>query len=257
GYRVIDPDTGPLAVGEGEGPGRLPEPEAIALHVARALAKPSPLAGRTVVVSAGATREPLDPVRFISNHSTGRMGVAIARAAWLRGANVTLVEGATEVEPPHGVAVTHVGTTQEMATAIERLVPSSDVLIMAAAPADFRPARVALGKIKKWNAPRELQLAETPDILVSSIPYRRAGMIVVGFALETENLVQHARVKLQHKQLDLVVANRAGAEGEGFGSDTNRVTFVTASASEELPMLSKDDVADAILDRVENLLDGR
>lgn len=257
GYTVVDPDTGPLAVGEGEGPGRLPEPEALVLHVSRALAPPSTLAGRTIIVSAGATREPLDPVRFLSNYSTGRMGIAIARAAWLRGADVTLVAGATEVEPPAGVDVVRVGSAQDMATAMERLLPAADALIMAAAPADFRPARIAPGKIKKWNSPRELELTETPDILLSTIPHRRARMVVVGFALETENLVQHARVKLQHKQLDLVVANRAGTAGEGFGSDTNRVTFVTATGADELPVLPKDDVAEAILDRVEKLLDGR
>lgn len=257
GYRVIDPDVGPLAVGEGEGPGRLPEPEAIAEQVARILAPESGLAGRTVVVSAGATREPLDPVRFISNYSTGKMGVAIARAAWLRGADVTLVAGAIEVEPPAGVHVVRVGSAQEMSAAIDELVPTSDALIMAAAPADFRPARVAMGKIKKWNAPREIELTETPDILLASIPHRKPHMVAVGFALETENLVQHARVKLQHKQLDLVVANRAGAEGEGFGADTNRVTLVSASEAQELPLMSKDDVAGAILDRVEALLDGR
>lgn len=261
GYRVLEPEVGPLAFGEGEGAGRMPEPETIVAHVERLFAPASALAGKRVLVTAGATREPIDAVRFISNHSSGRMGVAVAREAARRGADVTLVAGAMDVPAPPGVRVDRVDTVAELAEVVARELPTSDALVMAAAPADFRPAHLAPGKIKKTNAPAAIELAPTIDVLRETRDHRKAGAVIVGFALETTALLESARGKLRDKALDLVVANRAGIAGEGFGSDTNRVTFVSASGDEELPLLSKDGVAAALLDRVERLMtekgDGR
>ena len=254
GYRLLDPEQGMLAAGEGSGPGRMPEPETIFAHAGRLL-EPSDLAGRKVVVTAGPTREPLDPVRFLSNRSSGKMGVALAAAAWRRGALVTLVAGPLELPPPVGIALVQVETTDEMADAVGRELAAADALIMAAAPADFRPARAAEQKIKKSSAPDALELTTTRDILASTAPCRPRGLVAVGFALETENLLANARGKLQAKDLDIIVANSALEEGSAFGSDTNRVTLIGRDgAAEELSLRPKTEVADAILDRVEALL---
>ncbi|HWG32767.1 MAG TPA: bifunctional phosphopantothenoylcysteine decarboxylase/phosphopantothenate--cysteine ligase CoaBC [Gemmatimonadaceae bacterium] len=257
GYDVIEPATGPLAFDEGEGPGRMPEPEAIAAHVERALRRGSALAGKRVVVTAGSTREAIDPVRFISNYSTGRMGIAIARSAWARGADVTLIAGAIEVPIPTGVQVVRVTSTAEMSASVGAAIKNADALIMAAAPADFRPAEVAAEKIKKAQAPASIPLTATTDILASTIAIRPATLVTVGFALETQSVVENARAKLAAKQLDMIVANRAGVAGEGFGADTNRVTILSANGEEVLPLMSKDDVAESLLDRIEVLLNGR
>lgn len=258
GYTVVDPDEGELAVGEGVGPGRMPEPEAIMGHVARLLEPPGRLLGRRVIVTAGPTREAVDPVRFLSNRSSGKMGVAIAAAAWRRGAEVQLIAGPLGTVAPHGLHVDHVTTTAEMRDAIARALPSADVLIMAAAPADFRPAQVASSKIKKDEDFPSIPLEPTPDILKSTRELRRDGMIVVGFALETDNVLAHAQGKLSSKALDLIVVNDAREQGAGFEVDTNRVTLIDARGmNEELPLMPKSEVADAILDRVEELLDGR
>jgi phosphopantothenoylcysteine decarboxylase / phosphopantothenate---cysteine ligase len=259
GYRVLDPDVGPLAVGEGSGPGRMPEPEAIFAHIGRLLDGDGVLRGRRVVVTAGPTQEPIDPVRFISNRSSGKMGVAIAAAAWRRGADVTLIAGPISGEPPVGVTVVNVGTTAEMRDAVAAHLRDADVLVMAAAPADFRPASVADQKIKKSAAPSAIALEPTEDILLTTHELRPASAIVVGFALETEAALAGGRDKLRRKSLDMVVVNDATEPGAGFGVDTNRVTFVFGDGTpdEALPLLSKPDVADAILDRVEGLLRGR
>jgi phosphopantothenoylcysteine decarboxylase / phosphopantothenate---cysteine ligase len=254
GYEVLEPDEGMLAAGEGTGPGRMPEPETIFAHVGRLLDSGG-LAGRSVLVTAGPTREPLDPVRFISNRSSGKMGVALAAAAWRRGARVTLVAGPLELPPPIGATLIPVETTEEMAEAVERALGATDALIMAAAPADFRPVQAAEHKIKKSSSPRALELTGTRDILATTAPCRRAGAVVVGFALETENLLDNARGKLEAKGLDLIVANSAVEEGSGFGSDTNRVTIIARDGvPEALSLRPKSEVADAILDRVEALL---
>jgi phosphopantothenoylcysteine decarboxylase/phosphopantothenate--cysteine ligase len=258
GYRVLEPEDGPLAAGEGTGPGRMPEPETIVTHVGRLLERETGLSGRRVVVTAGPTREPVDPVRFLSNRSSGRMGVALAEAAWMRGATVTLVAGPLEVAVPSGIPVTHVESTAQMAAAVEAELAHADVLIMAAAPADFRVSSPAASKIKKDGAVRTLDLSPTTDILASTRSARRAGAIIVGFALETENAVSGGRAKLAAKDLDLVVVNDATEPGAGFGVDTNRVTLLTRDGGEEvLPLLSKYAVAHEILDRVERLTHGR
>jgi phosphopantothenoylcysteine decarboxylase / phosphopantothenate---cysteine ligase len=255
GYAVLPPDEGMLAAGEGMGPGRMPEPETIFAHVGRILEPSSPLGRRRVVVTAGPTREPVDPVRFLSNRSSGKMGVAIAAAAWRRGADVILIAGPLSVSPPVGVDVVHVETTDEMAAAVEHELGTAEVLIMAAAPADFRAAAPPSSKIKKKSAPSSLDLAPTPDILASTRRARRKGAVIVGFALETEDAVRSGKEKLETKGLDLVVVNSALEEGAGFGVDTNRVTIVSRDGGEEeLPLLSKAEVADALLDRIEVLL---
>jgi phosphopantothenoylcysteine decarboxylase / phosphopantothenate---cysteine ligase len=258
GYQLLDPDEGMLAAGEGSGPGRMPEPETIFAHVGRLLERRHALRGRSVLVTAGPTREQIDPVRFLSNYSSGKMGVAIAAAAWRRGAQVTLVAGPLSVAVPSGVTHVPVQSTTEMRDAVAAHVGQADVLVMAAAPADYQPAERAAGKLKKTGAPRALELRETPDILVSTRSARRNGAIVVGFALETDDLLANARKKLDGKGLDMVVLNAANEPGAGFAVDTNRVTIVTRGGEpEQLPLLDKRDVADAILDRVEVLLDGR
>ena len=258
GYHVLDPESGPLASREeGSGPGRMPEPATIRAHIARLLEPASSLRGKHVVVSAGPTREPLDPVRFLSNHSSGRMGVALAEAAWRRGADVTFIAGAIAVASPVGARVVSVETTDDMADAVRAALATADVLVMAAAPADFRPEAVAGQKIKKGASAPSLVLAHTTDILRDTRKDRRPGTVVVGFALETEQLDERAREKLEKKDLDLIVANQTG-EGSGFGHDTNRVTLLGRDGSRDaLPLMAKSDVADVILDRVAGLLDGR
>jgi phosphopantothenoylcysteine decarboxylase / phosphopantothenate---cysteine ligase len=260
GYAILEPDEGLLAAGEGEGPGRMPEPETIFAHIGRLLERPakSALAGRRVVVTAGPTREAIDPVRFISNHSSGKMGVALAAAAWRRGAEVALVAGPLAVAPPSGPALRRVESTEDMARVVGELVPSADVLIMAAAPADFRPATVASQKIKKGKDAPVLPMEHTTDILRATMDRRGKRTIVVGFALETHDVIGHAKQKLRDKAMDLIVINDATEPGAGFGGDTNRVTLIERGGAEEvLPLLSKTDVADAILDRVERLSHGR
>src|SRR3954467_13045288 len=257
GYRVLEPATGELAAGEGSGPGRMPEPEIIFAHVGRALEKQS-LAGTSVLVTAGPTREAVDPVRFISNRSSGKMGVAIAEAAWRRGASVTLVAGPLEVAVSRGVHVERVETTAEMSDAVGKLLPAKDILIMAAAPADFRPAQAATDKIKRAAGSKSIELESTADILATTRDRRKKNATVVGFALETRELIANAQRKLADKGLDLVVANDALEPGAGFGGDTNKVTFVYPDgARESLSLMSKGAVADEILDRVERIRNGR
>ena len=257
GYRVLEPDTGKLAAGEGHGPGRMPEPETIFGHVARLLEKPS-LAGRTILVTAGPTREAVDAVRFISNRSSGRMGVAIAAAAWRRGADVTLVAGPLEVPLPAGLKVIRVESTEEMANAVAAELPRANALVMAAAPADFRAAAPVGFKIKKSTAPGAIALAATIDILATTRAKRRQGAIIVGFALETDHVTENAMAKLEAKGLDLIVVNDANEPGAGFGVETNRVTLIAKNgAMEPLPLMPKTELADLLLDRVEALLGAR
>ncbi|MGQ0640644.1 MAG: bifunctional phosphopantothenoylcysteine decarboxylase/phosphopantothenate--cysteine ligase CoaBC [Gemmatimonadaceae bacterium] len=261
GYGVLEPAVGPLASQEeGSGPGRMPEPETIQAHLGRRLESIGPLFGKHVVVSAGPTREPVDAVRYVSNRSSGKMGVAVAASAWRRGADVVLVHGPLGVPSPVGVRSVATETTEQMAHAVSREIKDAHVLVMAAAPSDFKPTEAKPGKIKKGAESTELriELAPTPDILIDSMPHRAANMIVVGFALETENAEAYGRSKLQSKALDLVVVNNANEPGAGFEVDTNRVTLIGRDGeSRALPLLSKSDVADAILDEVEGLLSGR
>ncbi len=259
GYHVMSPEVGPLASPtEGAGAGRLPEPESIMAEAARLLEPSGVLSGRHVVVTAGPTREPVDPVRFISNRSSGRMGVSLAAAAYRRGARVTLVHGPLEMATPRGAHAVAVETTAEMAAAVRAALADADVLVMAAAPADFTSAAPAAQKLKKESAPDSIAITRTVDILKTTRDARRPGTVVVGFALETEKVLEHAQGKLAAKDLDLVVANDATESGAGFGTPTNRVTIIgRTGAPDALPLASKDVVADAILDRVEALIRGR
>ena len=258
GYEVLEPAEGSLAVGEGSGPGRMPEPEEIMSRIGRLLESGSSLAGKKVVVTAGATREPIDPVRFISNHSSGKMGVAIARAAWRRGADVTLIAGHVDVPLPGELTTVKAETVEEMSKCVAKALPSADVLVMAAAPADFRPAEKANVKIKKGRGGARIELEQTEDILRSTILKRKKKSLIVGFALETGDGVRNARDKLKSKDLDLVVLNDATEPGAGFGVDTNRVTLIDrAGKEEELQLMSKIDLAEVLLDRIEEKLSGR
>jgi phosphopantothenoylcysteine decarboxylase/phosphopantothenate--cysteine ligase len=260
GYEVLEPAEGPLAIGEGSGPGRMPEPDEIMSHVGRLLEGASSLKGKKVIVTAGATREPIDPVRFISNHSSGKMGVALARAAWRRGAEVTLIAGHVDIPLPVEIPTLNVDTVQEMSRSVAQNLPAADVLIMAAAPADFRPASEAPEKIKKVGrrSVPKIILEPTEDILQSTIPRRKKKSVIVGFALETSDGVKNAREKLKAKDLDLVILNDAKEPGSGFGVDTNRVTVITRNGKvEALDLMSKKELAEILLDRVERELSGR
>jgi phosphopantothenoylcysteine decarboxylase / phosphopantothenate---cysteine ligase len=259
GYRIAGPAVGPLAWGEGEGPGRLLEPAEIVAHVGRALGGATPFADRHVVVTAGPTREPIDAVRFVGNRSSGRMGFALAGAAWPRGARVTLIAGPTALPPPTGVEVVRVETADQMHRAVAEALPEADVLVMAAAVADFRPRFATRSKIKKTDrgAP-VLELVHTPDVLLETRGLRPASCVVVGFALETDDALENGRRKLHCKGLDLLVLNDATEPGAGFEVETNRVTLLgSAGAIDELPLLPKHEVAERILDAVEPLLRSR
>lgn len=258
GYELLEPEVGDLAVGEGFGAGRMPAPETILAYVGRRLEERGPLEERRVLVTAGATREAVDPVRFLSNRSSGRMGVAVAEAAWRRRAETVLIAGSLAVDPPPGVRLLRVETTDEMCRAVAEELPRADVLVMAAAPADFRPASVATSKIRKGGDPSAIALEPTPDILLATRGARRAGAVIVGFALETDDVLANARAKLDRKGLDLIVVNDAREHGAGFEVATNRVTLLARDGGvDALPLLQKREVADAILDRVAGILDGR
>lgn len=257
GYRVVGPASGALAFGEGAGPGRAEEPEVVLEHIGRALGEDAGWRERRVVVTAGPTREPVDAVRVLSNRSSGRMGFAIAAAAWRRGAAVTLIAGPASAPIPVGPALVRVETADDMLAAVHAALQDADALFMAAAVADFRPVRME-GKLKKADAPAAIAVQPAPDVLRDTRASRRNGTVVVGFALETGDGRESARAKLRDKGLDLVVLNAADEPGAGFDVDTNRVLLLDAAGGEEdLPLLSKDDVAEILLDRAAGLLEPR
>jgi phosphopantothenoylcysteine decarboxylase/phosphopantothenate--cysteine ligase len=247
GVRLIPPEDGPLASrSEGTGVGRMADPDAIASAVLEGLAPAGGLAGRTVLVTAGPTREALDPVRFLSNPSTGRMGYAVAEAARDAGARVILVSGPTHLPDPPGVETVRVVTAAQMREAVLGRLPSSDIVVKAAAVSDFRPAEARDRKVHKADAPLQLALARTPDIL-SEVARSKGGRFLVGFAAETHDVEESARRKLREKSLDLIVANRVG-DGLGFGQDDNEATLLFADGSHErLPSMSKDALARRII----------
>jgi len=255
GWHFVGPEIGALAEGPSERPGRMSEPETIFAAAERLLGHTtsSKWSGKRVVVTAGPTREHLDPVRVITNPSSGRMGYALAEAARERGADVVLVTGPTELPPPAGLATTHVETTEDMQRALSGLVGTADALIMSAAPADYRPKSREAKKRPRAAGPLTVELEATPDILGSL--KRRKGMVVVGFALETGNGLANARAKLQNKALDYVILNDATEPGAGFEVTTNRVTILGRNGTQvDLPLLPKRDVAERILDVVEEAL---
>src|SRR6185503_15573774 len=250
GVRVIPPDTGRMACAT-YGPGRLAEVDTIVEYVTGLLGRAQDLKGRRILVTAGPTVEDIDPVRFISNRSSGKMGVAIARAARDRGAEVTLVSGPTDLEFPGTIRVR---STEEMRRAVVERFDQADVVIKAAAPLDFRPKSVASQKIKKAKAVSSLELEPTPDILLE-LGARKNGKLLVGFAAETEDFAKNAGAKLKAKNLDFIVVNPVGGPDSGFDSDTNRASIIDASGGvQEIPLTSKSAMAEAILDRVVRLL---
>jgi phosphopantothenoylcysteine decarboxylase/phosphopantothenate--cysteine ligase len=256
GVQIVDPGYGELASGL-VGPGRLADLPEIVAAVERLVSPACDLDGRVVLVTAGPTREPVDPVRYLSNRSSGKMGYAIAEAATARGAKVILISGPTSLTPPQGVDVVLVETAQQMYDAVLAKLPTATVVIKAAAVADYRPKHVAGRKIKKDEKVPEVTLEPTPDIL-AEIGKRKEGQVLVGFAAETEDLVANARKKLERKNLDLMVANDVGQPGAGFDGDTNIVKILDAQGGvEELPLQAKRSVADRILDRVVGLLKQR
>jgi phosphopantothenoylcysteine decarboxylase/phosphopantothenate--cysteine ligase len=259
GVRVVEPDAGEMACGT-IGPGRLSEPErvvALALEVLREAkqhAQPD-LAGERILITAGATREELDPVRFLSNRSSGRMGFALAEAARARGAEVTIVAGATSAEPPANVELRRAASAEEMRAAVMKEVSGATIFIAAAAVSDYRPVTRAVNKIKKSAESLTLKLERTPDILAEVSAARQNGLLVVGFAAETEDVLKHARAKLESKHLDAIVANDITRDGAGFDTQTNAVTIITraSDAAIELPLMSKLDAAHRILDEIARL----
>lgn len=261
GVRIVEPDAGEMACGT-VGPGRLSEPGLIvaaALEMLRETsARTGDLAGERVLITAGGTREEIDPVRFISNHSSGRMGFALAEAARARGAEVTVVAGSTSAQEPCGVRVVRAMSAGEMREAVMREAAGATVFIAAAAVADYRPAERAAGKMKKSGAALTLTLEPTPDILEEVARTRRDGLLVVGFAAETDNVVENARAKLERKNLDAVVANDLTQDGAGFDKDTNVITLLTRDRERPntLPLMSKLQAAHRVLDEVARLRKG-
>ncbi len=256
GYVIVEPDEGELACGA-HGPGRMAEPEAILERVALCFYAKD-FAGRKVLVTAGPTREPMDPVRFISNPSSGKMGYAVARAAAARGAAVVLVSGPTLLSDPRGVRVIRVQTAAEMADAVFKEAKASDLIIKVAAVSDYRPRTAASQKIKKQADELVVPMEKTEDILAELGRRKRPGQVLVGFAAETEALKKNAVKKLKEKNLDLIAANLVNDPSSGFGTDTSRISlFYSNGKAEELAMMDKDAAAHALLDRVLNLPAGR
>lgn len=252
GWEVIEPASGRLACGA-VGKGKLPEPEILLEHVLRHVAMPHDLAGKHVLVTAGPTQEALDPVRYLTNHSTGKMGCSIAKMAMLRGAEVTLICGPMTVQPPVFINVVPVTSAQDMFDAVASLAPNADFIFKAAAVADYTPSEYQDNKIKKSGTDLSIPLKRTQDILRYLGQHRTSGQIICGFSMETQNLVENSRKKLDSKHVDMICANNLKVDGAGFGVDTNVITLITKDSITELPLLSKDAAANAILDQALHL----
>ena len=247
GWEVIEPASGRLACGA-VGAGKMPEPEDLLQHVLRHLALPHDLAGKHVLVTAGPTQEALDPVRYLTNHSTGKMGYAIARMAMLRGAQVTLVTGPTAIAPPPFVEVVPVTSAQDMFEAVAARSPEADMIFKAAAVADYTPVGYSDDKVKKKDGDLSIPLKRTTDILQYLGQHRRPGQVICGFSMETRDMLENSRAKLEKKNVDMICANNLKVAGAGFGTDTNVITLITKDNVEELPLLSKEEAASRILD---------
>ena len=246
-YEIVEPDTGRLANGD-QGDGRMPAESVLFEYIMKEIAFPKDLAGKKVLVTAGATQESIDPVRFLTNHSTGKMGIAIARNAMRRGAEVTLVAGAVTAELPPFVRVIPVVTAAEMAEAVLQEAPEQDMIIKAAAVADYRPVHVSADKIKKKDGTLSIELERTTDILAELGARKKPGQVLCGFSMETENLIENSRAKLKKKNADVIVANSIRSEGAGFGVDTNIITLIAPDEEISLPIMTKDEAAEKILD---------
>lgn len=253
GWEIIPPASGRLACGA-VGKGKLPEPEVLLDYVMRFLAMPHDLEGKRVLVTAGPTQEALDPVRYLTNHSSGKMGCAIAKMAMLRGADVTLVCGPLSVTPPPFVKTVNVVSAQDMFDAVTALAPKSDLIFKAAAVADYTPAEYNDQKMKKSDNDLSIPLKRTQDILKYLGEHRTDGQVICGFSMETQNMIENSKRKLQSKNIDMICANNLKTEGAGFGVDTNVITVITKSEVKELPLQSKESVANAILDESLKLL---
>ena len=253
GYEIVESATGYLACGD-TGKGKLPDAEVLQDYILKAIAKEKDMAGVRLLVTAGPTREAIDPVRYITNHSTGKMGYAIARQAMLRGADVTLVTGKVEIEPPRFVNVVDITSAQDMYEAVMDRSTEQDVIIKAAAVADYRPAEVAEHKIKKADGDMRIKLSRTKDILLAlgnqRIEKGIQDQIICGFSMETRDLIENSRKKIDSKHIDLIAANNLKVAGAGFGVDTNVLTLITRDSISELPMMSKEECADMLLDRI-------
>lgn len=250
GMEIIEPATGYLACGA-IGSGKLPDEKILLEYILREAAYEKDLSGKTVLVTAGPTREAIDPVRFISNRSTGKMGYAIARAAALRGARVILVSGPVSIEPPLFAKLVPVVSAEDMYNAVMKYKDEADIIIKSAAVADYTPVAVSSEKIKKQDNGMCIELKRTKDILKELGQNKRKDQFICGFAMETENLIENAAKKLESKNVDMIVANSLKTEGAGFGTDTNVVTLITSDGKTELPIMSKDDVAMQILNRIQ------
>lgn len=253
GWDVIEPASGRLACGA-VGKGKMPEPEDLVQHILKYLAFPKDLAGKRVLVTAGPTQEALDPVRYLTNHSTGKMGYAIAKMAMLRGAEVTLVSGPTSISPPPFVTVRNVISAQDMFDAVTQKAQDCDIIIKAAAVADYTPAEYSDNKVKKKDGDMAIPLKRTKDILKHLGEHRRPGQVICGFSMETQDMLENSRAKLEKKNVDMICANNLKQAGAGFGVDTNVITMITKEGTIELPMLTKEQAANAILDQCCKLL---
>ena len=253
GWEVIAPASGRLACGA-VGAGKMPEPETLVQHILKELAMPHDLKGKKVLVTAGPTQESLDPVRFLSNHSTGKMGYAIAKMAMLRGAEVTLVSGPTSVQPPMFVNVVNIKSAQDMYEAVCANAEQSDFIFKAAAVVDYTPMDYADNKMKKKDGDLSIPLKRTQDILQYLGSHRREGQIICGFSMETENMLENSRAKLVKKNVDMICANNLKVAGAGFGVDTNIITLITKDDMTELPLLSKEEAANEIINKAKSLL---
>ena len=246
-YEVISPASGYLACGD-TGAGKMPEPEVLLQYIERTLAEPKDLTGKKILVTAGPTQENIDPVRYITNHSSGKMGYAVARAAMLRGAEVTLVSGQTALIPPMFVDYVQITTAEEMYQAVTERSDEQDIIIKAAAVADYRPKTVYENKVKKQDGQMSIELERTKDILAYLGAHKKKDQFLCGFSMETENMIGNSRAKLQKKNLDMIAANNVKVEGAGFQGDTNVMTLITQDQEIALPLLSKEEVANKILD---------
>ncbi len=250
GFEIIAPASGYLACGD-TGAGKMPEPEVLLQYILRELAHEHDLVGKKVLVTAGPTEEAIDPVRYITNHSTGKMGYAIAKAAMERGAEVTLVSGPVSINPPMFVDVVNVKSAADMSEVVKAKAGECDIIIKSAAVADYRPVNVAAEKIKKKDGENSnIELERTEDILSYLGAHKKDGQFICGFSMETENMLENSKAKLAKKNVDMIVANNLRTAGAGFGTDTNVVTLITKEDAVELPIMSKAEVADAIFDRI-------
>ena len=249
GYEVIQPASGYLACGD-TGAGKMPEPGTLLAYIEKEIAREKDLQGKKILVTAGPTQEAIDPVRYITNHSSGKMGYAIAKAAMLRGAEVTLVSGRTAIEAPLFVNVVPIVTAKDMFEAVTGISNEQDIIIKAAAVADYRPAVVSSEKVKKKEGQMSIELERTDDILKYLGENKREGQFLCGFSMETQNMISNSRAKLEKKNLDMVAANNVKEAGAGFQGDTNVLTLITQKEETSLPLMSKEDAANKLLDKI-------